>query len=214
MNAFDEAMSRALESPKYNVLTGRTPDISERAADIIRNFIEKYVLPLLARIPPFTGGGSGVNILYGIFIISGIMIISLIIYFYAANKKKRGLSMPVADILSGVDINYATTESLLKQAAAFAEAGMYRDAVRYGYIALLLTLDKKGLIGLSDSKTNGQFLREVKFSAPEISGGFGLAVAAVNYIWFGNKNIDAEGYNKNIAATSELIKKAGAVPSR
>ena len=217
MSAFGEAMGRALNNPKYNILTGRAPDLRERAAGVAAELFERYVLPLLMRIPRFTDGNAGVKILYAVFILAGAAIISLIIYFAAARKKRAARNRPLPEIFEGVEVKRATPESMMKSSALFADGGNYREAVRRIYIALLLSLGRRGFVSLSDSKTNGQLAREIKKSAPGYYSRFTRAAGFFERAWFGNKYTDAEAYGEYLAeiqgfinAPAENINESGA----
>lgn len=58
----------------------------------------------------------------------------------------------------------ADENQLRSQAAASAEKGDFRDAIRYQYLSLLLFLDKKQLIRFRFSKTNHEYLQEYRIS--------------------------------------------------
>jgi len=203
--SFDAAVDRALGGVKYNVLTGRTMDFKDRAANLAGRFVEKYILPLFNRIPPLTGGGAGAGVLYFIFVMAGLAVVSAAVYFLVANLRKRPVKKTVAEIFNGIVTANETAGSLLTKATAAAGAGNCRESVRFAYIALLIAFDNKKYIVLRDSKTNGQLAREVKASAPEVYENFGSIAAAFDYFWFGNKDIGAEDCDANLSAVAGLI---------
>ena len=211
MISFDEAMNRVLDHSKYDILTGRAPDLGEQAGSLVRNFTDRFVLPLLRRInisiPEAAGAGISLQLIYGIFILAAIVIIFTIIYFVVKNiKKRKNYHKILPDIFEGIDIKRATSENLLEEAALLAKQGRYREAVRYDYIALLFVLNARGILHLSDSKTNNQLRREVKSNAPELLRDFTSLVNVFNYTWFGHKFIDINKYDENRFTALKLMK--------
>ena len=207
MNRFDDAMERALLNPRYNVLAGRTPDVRQRLADALGNLIERFIRPLIERLrfPGLTGSGADVYVLYGVFIFAAIAALTFIIYLVKINKKRAG-AKTASEILRGIDINIKTADALMAEAAEYAQKGMFREAVRYDFIALLLSLSEKKIIGLKDYKTNGQLKKEVKVNDAGRYNGFCTAAETFNRIWFGNKFAGYELYKNNNILTASLIR--------
>jgi len=207
MNRFDEAMNSALSNPKYNILTGRAPDIRRRLAEAAGDLLDRFIQSLIERLslPELTGSGINASVLFGIFIFVAVTATAFIIYFTVKRVKNRAAYRTASDILHGVDIKIKTVDSLLAEAADFAQNGCYRDAVRYEFIALLLALNQKNVVHLQDYKTNGQLKNEVKQNGAQIYDGFCMAAETFNRVWFGNKTAGAELYGNNNKLTAALI---------
>jgi hypothetical protein len=71
-----------------------------------------------------------------------------------------------------------------------------RIAVRYKYIAAILSLNERGIITIEPSATNAIILRQIKKSAPEIFADFSQIVDAFHLSWFGHKNLSENFFEK------------------
>jgi len=207
---FDESVSRVLANPKYNILTGRTVDIRQRAADLAERLIEAFLRPLLERInfSGLTVSSTGERILYGIFIAAGAAVITAVIYFNIKRFRRRQAKRYQAELFVGMDLETITVDGLFEKASEFAAHKSYRDAVRYGFIAALLALDGRDVITLHEYKTNGQLKREVRRNAPPDYEAFAAAADAFNRAWFGNHAMDDAAYMAFLQSAKQL---AGAV---
>jgi len=207
---FDESVSRVLANPKYNILTGRAVDIRQRAADLASRFVDTILRRLLERLdfPGLTVSDAGSRILYGAFILAGVITVVFIAYFIVKRFRRGRARRYASELFDGVDVESVTVDGLFTKAGEFAAHKSYRDAVRYGFIAVLLALDKRDVITLHEYKTNGQLKREVKRSAPPDYEVFAVAADAFNRAWFGSHAMDDAAYDAFIRSARTL---AGAV---
>ena len=202
---------RALGDAKYNILTGRAPDLRERASELAGELLRKILLPLIERAPRLADGGAGEKILYGVFILIGVVFVALTAHLIAARvKSKKARAVRGEYIYETAPVITETAEGLLRKAARSAGDGCYREAVRYGYLALLLAFDRSGAIRLLDSKTNGQLKKELRSSAPGMHGDFESVAGVFDAARFGHAEIGPEKYEHNLGLTLSMIKKCRA----
>ncbi|HEX3029207.1 MAG TPA: hypothetical protein VHT34_07865 [Clostridia bacterium] len=85
-------------------------------------------------------------------------------------------------------------ESLENKALEYADKGQFRLAVRYMYISMLLYLNESNIIKIDKSKTNKQYLNEIRINDAKK---FDLAYAFTsefNRSWYGNRELDKERF--------------------
>jgi len=210
--SFDEAFEKALESRKYDVLTGRAPNIREIINRAIEHIYETFIKPLFKRlgnntqdinIPKITPA----NTIQTVFIAAAaVLLAAAAVFIFMRLKRRARRKQTMQEIFDELRTGAVTYEELLRNAAKFAEKGLYRDAVRYEYISLLWVLNNYSVIYLTDYKTNSQIKREIQQNAPLIHERFSGVVNMFNIAWFGHKKITPESYNDNRERVNELIK--------
>lgn len=105
-------------------------------------------------------------------------------------------------ILGEVLDEKTTVEELMGEAAKYAQAGDYRQAIRKVYIALLYDMDKREVIRIEPSLTNREYLRavraQVKLYPPmrDMTDRFDL-------IWYGQGTVGAGEYDEFVARYRE-----------
>lgn len=105
-------------------------------------------------------------------------------------------------ILGEVLDEKTTVEELMAEAAKFAQAGDYRQAIRKVYIALLYDMDKREVIRIEPSLTNREYLRavraQIRLYPPmrDLTDRFDL-------IWYGQGTVGAEEYDEFVTRYRE-----------
>lgn len=87
---------------------------------------------------------------------------------------------------------------------AAAEAnGNFRQALRYYYLLLLREFSKQSLIRYEKNKTNQQYAEEIKNHkrGPD----FRLATRYYNFVWYGERPLDEENYQRLVAHFKKLL---------
>ncbi|MCL2351087.1 MAG: hypothetical protein FWC55_01000 [Firmicutes bacterium] len=186
---FDRAMREVLKQRKYDVLTGRSIDVRK----VITQFIQRLLERILGRLHITLPGGVSVPSWVGHAVLAAaalaVFAAAALIVRRAVRRRRLAPAVPVGDIFAGVELT--SLERLLKDCAAFAAAGDFREALRRMYIALLWSLDAAGIISLDKAKTNGQLKREVSMSAPAYARDFDALSDAFGFAWYGKKGVDA-----------------------
>jgi hypothetical protein len=105
-------------------------------------------------------------------------------------------------ILGEVLDEKTTVEELMAEAAKYAQAGDYRQAIRKVYIALLYDMDKREVIRIEPSLTNREYLRavraQVKLYPPmrDMTDRFDL-------VWYGQGTVGVGEYEEFVARYRE-----------
>jgi hypothetical protein len=88
-----------------------------------------------------------------------------------------------------------TSENLFREAENLARAGNLRGAIRKGYIALLCELSERKIIGLSQHKTNRDYLRDVRKQNELYKNMSGLTDNYERH-WYGFEDAEAKDWEE------------------
>ncbi|MDR1001297.1 MAG: DUF4129 domain-containing protein [Clostridiales bacterium] len=204
--SFNEAMNSALLNAKYNKLTGRYFDWREWIAEKFMAIVNWVLGHLNQGTLTVSEGGGWAQVFIIIIIITLTAAVAAVIILSRRRRKRRLLSA----IFNGVD-QKAAPASLLTRANIFFAEGKTRDAVRYCFAAVLLMLNETRVLRVTMTKTNRQFLRELRFVAPTLMPRFERISAAFDRVWFGHKGLTAEEFADVKNAASAMIVEGGNV---
>ena len=73
-------------------------------------------------------------------------------------------------------------------------SGNYRLAVRYLHLQALYHLSEKGCIGIATSKTNYEYMNELRKTRPPVANHFSALTSKYEYIWYGEYAIADKAY--------------------
>jgi len=88
-----------------------------------------------------------------------------------------------------------TAQHLFEEAENLARAGNLRGAIRKGYIALLCELSDKKIIGLSQHKTNRDYLRDIRQQNELYKNMSGLTVNYERH-WYGFETVEEKDWEE------------------
>lgn len=88
-----------------------------------------------------------------------------------------------------------TAQDAHQQAQNAAGTGDYRTAVRYLYLACLLSLDERGLLRYDRSLTNREYLRTISH-LPDLAKLLGEVVELFDRVWYGFQSISETTYRQ------------------
>jgi hypothetical protein len=196
---FESTVNRILQRPGYRYLQNVFSDIIEKIKDTIARWIESLLnstFSTLQNASEISGNLSVIFITAALLIMAGIIITIIVKTSRAFEKRKK-----VKEILGEKLEEGTTPESLKARASSFESKGDYRQAVRYGFIALLLFMHNRNLLYLDDTKTNEEIysnLKKLNFKGLKVMK---LAMDLFNSSWYGHKTFNSESY---IGWTEEL----------
>jgi hypothetical protein len=99
----------------------------------------------------------------------------------------------VREIL-GEEITAETTaEDLMARAAELARQGDYRAAIRRAFVALLFELEQRGKVRLDPSKTNHDYLKEVRHDSTLIEPVTSMT-SLFERVWYGERGASSDEY--------------------
>lgn len=130
-------------------------------------------------------------------VLLAIFLFALFKLFRRLRKRARPAAEPGTREILGEQISEeTTTEDLLISARALAKQGDYRAAIRRAYIALLYELEQRGKLRLHRSKTNRDYLEDLRGEQIIFPPFFALT-RIFERIWYGHATateFDFEGF--------------------
>ncbi|MFN0111878.1 MAG: DUF4129 domain-containing protein [Blastocatellia bacterium] len=98
----------------------------------------------------------------------------------------------------------ATAADLLANANQLARAGDFRSAIRRAYISLLCELEQRGKVRLHRSKTNRDYLDELK-PQQSLYPTFSVMTGAFEHVWYGHESATENEFNDFLTLYKETI---------
>lgn len=86
-------------------------------------------------------------------------------------------------------------ESALEKMKSLMEQGLFNEAMRYLFVAVLLELHDRKIIKIEKWKTNRIYMREITANSPQLVPPMRELSAVFNGCCYGNRNIDEECMN-------------------
>lgn len=85
--------------------------------------------------------------------------------------------------------------ALLKEADAAAAGGDFEQALRHLYLALIRNLDRHDLVRYDRSRTNYEYLREVR-GQQDVAGPLAALTAQAEAVWYGEQPVELSYYRQ------------------
>jgi len=136
-----------------------------------------------------------------------LLTLGLIFYFILRNfKRSRRVMMDEdAEILSTVH----DPDIILDRVRQCSEAGDYSQALRFLYIAMLISFNKLNIIRINKSKTNKQYLIEIESNRPQIYNTVVDFTDDFNKYWYGKKELGKTKFESLYQAYSTVFETEG-----
>lgn len=106
-------------------------------------------------------------------------------------------------------LSIKSPEEILKTVEEYTAKGDYTGALRFLYIASLIKLNNSNIVKLNKSKTNKQYLAEIKLNKPELFNIFSKFTQDFNRYCYGGKVISRDKFQNWHKVYSEVISKEG-----
>jgi len=161
-------LAEILRREEYGKPEEKQPSLIEKALNKIMEWIaEMFPRPSAPTASPIGDFSSFAFILQILLYALILGAIGFLIYrfapFFAAKYRRKVRNEKKERVILGERLAAdATAQNLFEEAERLAREGNLRGAIRKGYIALLCELSDKKIIGLSQHKTNRDYLRDVR----------------------------------------------------
>jgi hypothetical protein len=178
-----------------------SPEFSSPRDTILQKIID-WLLKLFSNILP---GGERANLVAIIILVATALLLAFVIVF-AVLKISRLLGRQHGrnGHLVGISPELLTPEASCKMAEEEAKSGNYSSAIRWLFINILLTLSAQSYIKINESRTNRQYLNELKRNNyPQINM-FQNLVHRFNRIRYGGRKADYEDYSYWVDAVKTI----------
>jgi hypothetical protein len=113
-----------------------------------------------------------------------------------APRARREADEPAEETISDPD-------RLLETARDLAAAGEFRRAYRAVFLAMLLRMDRAGLIRFDRSSTNGEYLRVLR-ARPDVFASMRPVANDFDLHWYGGKAVGEPDYRRMLGAYEQL----------
>lgn len=150
-------------------------------------------------------GASGIMKIVAIGLI--LFILGLICYFIFRNfKKSRRVMMDEdAEILNTIH----DPDIIISRVQQYIEAGDYSQALRFLYIAMLISFNKLNIIRINKAKTNKQYLLEIESNKPQVYSIVVNFTNDFNRYWYGKKELSKTKFESLYQSYSTIIETEG-----
>ena len=197
---FNDAMNEVLKKSRYDFLTGRRVDVRVTIENFINRVLNWVFNNMNFRLPRGTDGNAGmIAVIFTTVAVLCAAVAAFILiraYFRSRVKKRYDLS----DIFA--EMKDRTVEELLELSK---NADNARIAVRYKYVAVILSLNERDVITIEPSATNAMIYAQLKKTAPVFSLPFSQIADVFHLTWFGHKNVESDVINRFNSAVNKVI---------
>ena len=202
-NSFYEAMQEVLLTSRYDLLTGRRVPLRTRIMewffDLLNRIFSNVNLDLNFMAEGVSYNLSAVPI---VFMVIGaiLLVVAGIAIFRALRNSRMREEYDLSDIFEELTQKNYTINELIQLSD---NAENRRIAIRYRYIAALLSLNEKQIIEIKPSATNAIILKQIKGTS--LSPIFESTADAFHRAWFGYKNISDTAYENFVMAVQTIL---------
>jgi len=202
-NSFYEAMQEVLLTSRYDILTGRRVPLRTRIMEWFFDLLDRIFSNINLDLN-FMGEGASYNLsaVPIVFMVIGaiLLVVAGIAIFRALRKSRMREEYDLSDIFEELAQKNYTINELIQLSD---NAENRRFAIRYRYIAALLSLNEKQIIEIKPSATNAIILKQIKGTS--LSPIFESTADAFHRAWFGYKNISDTAYENFATAVQAIL---------
>ena len=199
----NKAVSKVLNSPEFIKARANKKGLDsdsrllrdiQKFFDKISNFISKHfhinIDSSNLQSKPLSSKAAFIIMCIIIFAV----IVALVVFIVKLFLKHRNKFKPVskADLDDKIDIN----SDYERLASKSFEAGDIKSAIKFIFRAIIVNLNKKGLVFISDGKTNYQYYLELKKKSFKDIDLYRSCVLIFNDVCYGNKNVGKSAYDR------------------
>lgn len=142
-----------------------------------------------------------------------VVVVGVLLYLASPRSPKSKKGKPAASAAGLSEENELrqlleeSPAALFRQADALAGEGRFRDAVRILYLAVLALLHRQHLIRLEPTRTNGEYVRQVRLSEqapPELHGLFERLTCIFETAWYSERLCESREYRSCRTLADEI----------
>lgn len=190
--AYDRIVSAVLNQPGYWHLRNTWSDFIEN----IRKIIEDWVIETLKRLfeqpqvsTPFSSGVSVAVIILGAVALIGVLLLVAGVFAGVFSRAPK-----VHGILGEAITPQTTPETLMEKSRTAERSGDIRQAIRFGFIAVLLKMHRARLVFLDETWTNQELYQHLERSRFVSLVALKDVMEGFNASWYGHKPPSGAGY--------------------
>lgn len=154
-------------------------------------------------VPGNTGEAIAAALYTGLILILLLFLILLVRRWVRAKKRKARAPLSFRNSLKSDAVDY------MRKAEEHAQAGNYREAVRFSFIAGVMLMDARRWIRAEAWKTNREYRDELRETESQAVSSFARSAFLFEQIWYGDKTADEGDYRQISAWLNELSEHEG-----
>jgi hypothetical protein len=147
-------------------------------------------------LPSAAGGASSSSLLLAVLVI--VVILGLLLAWLqgrgALRAAQRRSTLPGTSLPTEAPPHEEDPEALWRESDRLAAAGQHREALRCLYRGVLSFLHRAECIHWEPTRTNGEYLDQLRRAAPELLGLFAPLVDRFDRVWYGEEPCGPEEY--------------------
>lgn len=190
---FDAVVEKILGKFEYRHLRNGYKDLIDRIRTSIEDWLRKWLEGKTIKFNE--AGDTPFYLSNGVLIFAIVLIVLIILLLFLLLHRMLGKNAKVKRIYGEIIDEKTTTEQLLDKSNKCKEKGDYREAIRYGFIAVLVKLNEKNLLYLDEAMTNSEMINLLRKNDFEYSEAFEGLVSIFNQVWYGHKAVNEDKYS-------------------
>jgi len=205
-SSFYEAMQEVLLTSRYDLLTGRRVPLRTRIMEWFFDLLDRMFSNINLDLNFMAEGVSyNLSAVPIVFIVIGaiLLVVAGIAIFRVLRRSRMKDEYDLSDIFEELAQKKYSINELIQLSD---NAENRRIAIRYRYIAALLSLNEKQIIEIKPSATNAIILKQIKGTS--LFPIFESTADVFHRAWFGYKNISDTAY-ENFASVVQSILQYG-----
>lgn len=211
-------VNRILQSPDYRWKKPK-PSILDKIGKLFILLYKKIAAFIHRLLPKTNLPSASVNPIMAriLMILLSVILVALLAWLIAALIKggsynRKRINKKHAKVenskLEEEPVNVDQPEEMLTFAKSMFDKGDWRRSYRYAFLAILMMLDRKGLIQYEKSRTNGEYLRTIG-RHKEIYPMFKVVCQDFDVKWYGHAPIDSGSCKRVLDGYEDMSRMIG-----
>lgn len=194
----DRTVRNVLNSPRF--INAKKQELSgfnnksffQNIIDGIKEFFEKYfgAVNKSIHIKPYKGSSAPYYVESAVFLLI-LLFIAFLITRFILKKEKVKLKFNIQHE-DKIDLN----KNYMQLAEKMIEDDDLKGAIRYAFWSILVELNRLKVLDIKDSKTNYQYIIEIRRKSLKNTKDFEKCVDIFNEVWYGNREPSFEKVKK------------------
>ncbi len=176
---------------------------AEESPSPLRKFLQKLWQEVFDFLDALLGS-TAQPMQYGGYVLGILLIVVLLgVLAYVSRELFSGWVEETDLNPRGDDVANLTAATAAEQAKKLSSGGDYRSAVRYLYLATLLTLEERGWLHYDRALTNREYAQRLVHQ-PRLAAVFRDVVDVFDRVWYGKESISPDEYHQYAAQVHAL----------
>ena len=176
------------------------PEFHRPGPSIIER-VERWVSEAISRVLDAISGAAGGGLIASLILIGAVVLATVMIVRFSRGVQTDA-ARPAARVVTGRGHSAESWRALAEQAEA---QGLWREALRCRYRALVAELAGNGVLEDMPGKTTGEERAEIARAVPTASGAFSDATTLFDDVWYGDAPVGRDQSSKLDALARSVL---------